>query len=283
MKLRILSICLLCVFCISVANAFSLDREAFTFTNYDLSIRIEPEQQRFGARGKITLRNDSAMPQKIAILQISSSLDWRSIQARDKPLQFVAQSYTSDVDHTGAFSEAVVTLPEAVAPKGTIDLEIAYEGVIVLDATRLTRIGTPEAAANSTDWDQISANFTAVRGPGYVTWYPIATENASLADSNSVADVLGRWKARATASTMRLQIAVTSDEAEPPELLVNATTCPVAHEVEHQFVADCTYHSLGSIVPTFVIADYEAITRAAIDVHFLHGREAAATNYADAA
>jgi aminopeptidase N len=283
MKLRIPSICLLCVFCISAANAFSLDREAFTFTNYDLSIRIEPEQQRFGARGKIGLRNDSAMPQKIAVLQISSSLDWRSIKAGDKPLQFVAQSYTSDVDHTGAFSEAVVTLPEAVAPKSTIDLEIAYEGVIVLDATRLTRIGTPEAAANSTDWDQISSNFTAVRGAGYVAWYPIATENARLADSNSVADVLGRWKARATASTMRLQIAVTSDEAEPPELLVNATTCPVAHEVEHQFVADCTYHSLGSIVPTFVIADYEAVNREGIDVHFSHGHDASATIYADAA
>jgi len=280
MKLRFM---FLWVLCASVMNAFSLDREAFTVANYDLNIRIEPEQQRFGARGKITLRNDSATAQKIAVLQISSSLDWRSIRFGDKPLQFVAQSYTSDVDHTGAFSEAVVTLPEALPPKGTVNLEIAYEGVIVLDATRLTRIGTPEAAATSNDWDQISTKFTAVRGAGYVAWYPIATGNANLADANSVAEVLGRWKTRETGSTMRLQIAVTTDEAEPPELLVNATTCPVAHELEHQFVADCTYRSLGSIVPTFVIADYEAISRAAIDVHFLHGRAAAATNYADAA
>ena len=81
-------------------------------------------------------------------------------------MQFVSQPYTSDIDHTGALSEAVVTLPNTVAPKATIDLEIAYEGVIVLDATRLRRIGTPEAIANSTDWDQISAKFTAVRGAG---------------------------------------------------------------------------------------------------------------------
>ena len=106
-------------------------------------------------------------PQKIAVLQISSSLDWRSIKAGGKQVQFVSQPYTSDIDHTGALSEAIVTLPEAVAPKGTVDLEIAYEGVIVLDATRLTRIGTPEATANSTDWDQISTKFTAVRGAGY--------------------------------------------------------------------------------------------------------------------
>src|ERR1700677_1973823 len=168
------------VFCASAANLFSIDREAFTFTSYDLNIRVEPEQQRLGVRGKITLRNDSATPQKVAVLQISSSLDWRSIKAGDKLLAFVAQPYTSDIDHTGTLSEAIVTLPDAVAPKGMVELEIAYEGVIVLDTTRLTRIGTPESTASSTDWDHISTKFTAVRGAGYVAWYPIATEAASL-------------------------------------------------------------------------------------------------------
>src|ERR1700688_1270093 len=135
MKLRRWYFSLLCVLWASVVNAFSLDREAFTFTSYDLSVRIEPEQQRLGVRGKITLRNDSATPQRIAVLQISSSLDWRSIRASEKPLQFVSQSYTSDIDHTGALSEAIVTLPQTIAPKGAVELEIAYEGVITLDAT----------------------------------------------------------------------------------------------------------------------------------------------------
>jgi hypothetical protein len=123
----------LCVLCASALNAFALDREAFTFTKYDLNIRVEPKQQRLGARGTITIRNDSSTPQKTAVLQVSSSLDWRSIKAGDKPLQFVSQTYTSDIDHTGVLSEAIVTLPEAVAPKETVDLEIAYEGVIVPD------------------------------------------------------------------------------------------------------------------------------------------------------
>lgn len=283
MKLGRLRYCFLCVLCASVVNAFSLDREAFTFTNYELNVRIEPEQQRLGVRGKITLRNDSPTPQKIAVLQISSSLDWRSIKAGGKPLQFVLQPYTSDIDHTGSLSEAIVTLPEAVAPKGSVELEIAYEGVIVLDATRLTRINTPETTARSTDWDQVSAKFTAVRGAGYAAWYPIATEGANLSDGTNLFEILARWKAREAASTMHLQITISSDEADPPELLVNATTCPVGHEVEHQFVADCTYRSQASIVPTFVIANYEVLDRAAIAVHFLRGHDSSATGYADGA
>ncbi len=283
MKLGSLSLGFLCVLCLSVVNAFSLDREAFTFTSYDLNVRVEPELQRLGVRGKITLRNDSATPQKIAVLQISSSLDWRSIRAGGKPLQFVSQPYASDVDHTGALSEAIVTLPETVPPKATVDLEIAYEGVIVLDATRLTRIGTPETTANGTDWDRITTKFTAVRGAGYVAWYPIATKDASLADGKSLAQVLTRWKMRETGATLRLQIAVPNGEAEAPELLVNASTCPVAHEVRQEFQADCTYRSLGSTVPAFVIANYEVADRLAITVHFFRGHDASAANYANAA
>ena len=272
------------VLCASVVNGFSLDREAFTFTNYDLNVRIEPEQQRLGVRGKITMRNDSATPQKIAVLQISSSLDWRSIKAGGKPLQFVSQPYTSDIDHTGSLSEAVVTLPEAVPPKGAVDLEIAYEGVIVLDATRLTRIGAPEADATSSDWDQISSKFTGVRGVGYVAWYPVATEDADLSASTNLFDILGRWKTRESDSKMHIQIAVSSnDEGDRPELLVNATNCLTAHEVQHEFVADCTYQSLRSMVPTFVIANYEVVDRPAIAVHYLRGHDSAATTYADAA
>src|SRR5205807_7622248 len=101
--------CFLCALFACALNAFSPDREAFTFASYDLNVRVEPDQQRLGVRGKITLRNDSATPQKIAVLQISSSLDWRSIRAGGKQLQFVSQPYASDVDHTGALSEAVVT------------------------------------------------------------------------------------------------------------------------------------------------------------------------------
>jgi hypothetical protein len=274
----------LCVLLTSAINCLALDREAFTFTNYDLNVRIEPDQQRLGARGKITLRNDSAIPQKIAVLQISSSLDWLSIKAGSKPLQFVSQSYNSDIDHTGVLSEAIVTLPEAIAPHGTIDLEIGYEGVVVLDASRLERIDTPETTARSTDWDQISTKFTAVRGVGYVAWYPIATEAASLAEGTDLFETLNRWKRREFGSAMHLQVAVTGDdEGEKPELLVNATACPTARDTGKQFVADCTYRSLGSVVPTLVLANFDVAERADIVVHYLPGHDSSAVSYADAA
>ena len=186
----------LCVLSVLLTPSLALDREAFTFTNYDLDVRIEPEQQRLGVRGKITLRNDSLVPQKNIALQVSSTLDWSTIQIGGESVEFVTHEYTSDIDHTGALSEAIVTLPREVPPKGTIELDIGYEGVIPLDVTRLTRIGVPEDKARHSDWDQIGKSFTAVRGIGYVVWYPVATESADLSEGNTVFETLGRWKAR---------------------------------------------------------------------------------------
>ena len=281
-SLRFVLLCIPFLVCAGV-HVYSLDREAFSITKYDLDVRIEPQQHRLGARGKITLQNDSPTPQKIAVLQVSSALDWRSIKAGEKSLQFVSQDYASDIDHTGALSEVIVTLPQAIQPKSTVDLEVAYEGVIVLDATRLTAIGIPESTARETDWDQVSSNFTALRGVGYVTWYPIATEAASLTEGSDLFEIVARWKAREAGAAMRLQITLPRDEGEPPELLVNATSCPVAHEVGQEFLADCTYRSLGSAVPTLVISNYEVIDRPSVSVHFMRGHDLAAVTYADAA
>lgn len=285
LRLRYLGVLFFCALCATAANALSLDREAFTFTSYDLNVRIEPEQQRLGVRGKITLRNDSQTPQKIAVLQISSSLDWRSIKAGGKQLQFVSQPYTSDIDHTGALSEAIVTLPEAIPPKGTVELEIAYEGVIVLNATRLVRIGTPEATAISTDWDQISAKFTAVRGAGNVAWYPIATDAADLSDQNSLFDVVARLTAREAASKMHFRIEETG-QGEPPQILVSGATCTVTLNEQmglgHKVTAECAPTPLGPVVPMLVIGRYTILERLDITVRYSPGHDAAATAYADA-
>ena len=196
-------LCVLCVLCGLSSLSFALEREAFTITKYDLEIRLEPEQQRLGARGKITLRNDSAHPQKIVALQISSSLNWRSIRVDGKAVQYVSQPYMSDIDHTGALSEAIVTLPAEIKPKDSVEIEIGYEGVIPLDTTRLTRIGVPEDIAKHSSWDQISPSFTAVRGAGYVAWYPITTESADFSEGNSLFEVVDRWKAREAGSEFK--------------------------------------------------------------------------------
>jgi len=277
----------LCALCGSVAQASALDREAFSITNYDLNLQIEPDQHRLGVRGKIMVRNDSPTPQKIAVLQISSSLEWRAINAGDKPLQIVTQPYASDIDHTGALSEAIVTLPQPVAPRGAIELEIAYEGVIVLDATRLTRIGTPVAAALSSDWDQISTNFTGLRGAGYVAWYPIATGVANLSESNSLFEVLGRWKAREARSKMHLQVAITKTASSgPPEVLFTGQKCSASYEWEgmvQRGVAECLDAISRFDPPSLLIANYQVLERRAIEVHYLRGNDTFAAAYADEA
>jgi hypothetical protein len=284
--LRLLS--LFCALVLSSVNAFSLDREAFTFTNYDLTAQIDPAQQRLGMRGKITLRNDSQGPQKIAVLQITSSLDWRSIKFAGKPLQYVTQPYTSDIDHTGALSEAIVTLPAPVPPKGTVELEIGYEGIITLDATRLKRIGAPETEANSSDWDQISEKFTGLRGAGYVAWYPIATDVADLSESNSMFDVLERWKMRESASKIHLTVDISMDifianGSELPKVFFIGVLCPATMSEHQHEVVDCAIQPSRLDTPTLVIADYKIIERQYVEVRYLLGHDVAATNFADSA
>jgi hypothetical protein len=278
MKSVLKPLCLLCVLCGSVLS-FSLDREAFSITNYDLNLQIEPEQHRLGARGKITLKNDTPTPQKIAVLQISSSLDWRAIRAADKTLQFVTQPYTSDIDHTGSLSEAIVTLPQDVAPKGTIDLNIAYEGVILLDTARLTRVGTPEDAAKGSDWDRIDEEFSAVRGVGYVAWYPIATESASLSEQNELSEVLGRWRAREAISEMSLFFESTKNY----RILFSGTKNGFVLMADKPASAGgFSMIRPGGNVPTFVLADYKSIeAKGVFAVNFLPGKEPVAASYSD--
>jgi hypothetical protein len=286
MKSAVKSLCLLCVLCGSVW-CFSLDREAFSITNYDLNVQIEPEQHRLGVRGKITLRNDTSTPQKIAVLQISSSLDWRAIRAADKMLQFVTQPYTSDIDHTGTLSEAIVTLPQEIAAHGTIDLDIAYEGVVLQDATRLTRIGTPEDSARSSDWDQIDEKFTGLRGAGYVAWYPIATEVANLSEGNTLFRVLARWKTREATSQMEVSFQnpnPTSDSMTSTMLCNGKGIQGVTREGTSRFQwAQCSYGDLAHSAPTFVIASYGVVDRHSNAVFNFSGHAVGAEAYADEA
>ena len=271
--------CALFLWCAFTLPATALDREAFTFTNYDLSVRIEPEQQRLGVRGTITLRNDSTSPQKDIALQVSSTLDWSSIKIKGKPVEFVGHEYTSDIDHTGALSEAIITLPNDLPPKGTIVVEVGYEGVIPLDVTRLTQIGVPEDKAKHADWDQISRSFTAVRGIGYVAWYPVAVEEASLAEGDSVPEAVARWKARQGDAIMTLRFESTS----PASISFSGTPGSSMQHGKSDTKASFSLGRMGVNVPTFVIADYQSVTQDGITVQYLAGQEEAAKTYAEIA
>ena len=127
---------------------------------------------------------------------------------------------------------------------------------------RLTRIGTPEAQANSSDWDQISLSFTAVRGAGYVAWYPIATEAADLSEGNSLFDVLGRWKAREASSNMEIGLQYPTLPGDAVQL---RPCCVGGEELQvvikggsPQYAIDKMFvPAFESAAPAFVIANYK--------------------------
>src|SRR5215470_13956605 len=274
------------VICAAAIHSFSLDREAFAFTRYDLDVRVEPEQQRLAVRGSITLRNDSSSAQKNAVLQISSSLSWRSIQCEGKLLQFVSQPYTSDVDHTGELSEAIVRLPHEVPTGGSVELSIGYEGVILLDATRFTRIGMPKEAAVHSDWDQIGPAFSAVRGVGYVAWYPIATEAGNLSEGRSLIDAIGRWKKHAQNAEMTIQLRVeTNPGGARPKMLCGENAPWVSEQTTgpQEFSIDCHYSQLGLRAPSFVIANYDVLDRPVVQIAYRAEHKSNAEKFAQAA
>jgi hypothetical protein len=263
----------------------ALDREVFTITKYDLEIHLEPQQQRLGARGRITLRNDSGQPQKIAALQISSSLSWRSIRVEGKAVQYVSQPYTSDIDHTGVLSEAIVTLPAEIKPKDSVELEIGYEGVIPRDTTRLTQVGVPEEIAKHSSWDQIGSSFTAVRGAGYVAWYPITTESADFSEGNSLFEVVDRLKKREQDASMKLSLRTDAriDDAQLTLLCDGFGTNYDTREGTSQFhTARCEYGRLGSVTPTFAMASYLYQSKAPLNLFSLPGHKAGAATYSSA-
>ena len=266
----------------------ALDRAAFTFTSYDLELRVDPAGQALAARGKITLRNDSSQPQSVAAMQISSSLTWRLVQVAGKPVQFETQPYTTDIDHTGGATEAIINLPAAVPPRGTVEIEVGYSGTITPDATRLTRIGTPAATALRSDWDQISSSFTAVRGIGFVAWYPVEMESASLSSGNAVFQTLGEWKERQAQSSLKVNFCWINDDA-PLTVVANGQlegigrTSPVQ---EGQGITGCTpyrFAPLGLTVPTFAIGNFAALQQQLITVYHIPEHEAVAEGYAAAA
>ncbi len=240
--------------------ALALDRNAFTFTRYDLAVRIEPEQERLSIRGKITLRNDSPTPQKTAVLQISSSLQWRAIRlagttpADDKQLAYTAIGYPSDIDHTGALNQAVVNLPAEVPPQGTVDLNVAYEGNVHRDATRLTRLALPADLATRSDWDALGTHGGAMRGLGYVAWYPVSLEAVSLSDGNAVFAAIAAWKGRHTESQLKASFTLITPVGAQYRAICNAPGSGAT--------GVCEYASLGNTVPAFAVGEYDSSSKA---------------------
>jgi hypothetical protein len=272
--------------------ALAIEREAFTISCYQLEVQVDRTAHVIAVTGKLTLRNDSSTPQRLAALQVSSSLTWNAIALDDKPVQWLGDNYTSDIDHSGSLSEVIVTLPREVAPAATVTLDVQYGGTVTQDATRLTRVGAPVDVAARNDWDEISDSFTAVRGLGYVAWYPVAIEAASLSDGNAVFDAIARWKHRHDRSEFNAAFAIDAgDGKQPLRLATNMAGTGEgklvaevsAGKTSYQLVATSSADGLGETVPTFAVANYVELVRPTVTLFHLADHTSLARDYALAA
>ncbi|MGA2905209.1 MAG: hypothetical protein ABSD98_15365 [Candidatus Korobacteraceae bacterium] len=274
--------------------AHAIDREALAITRYQLEVQIDRTTHVIAVTGKLTLRNDSKGPEKIVALQVSSSLAWNSITLADKPLPWLGENYTSDIDHTGSLSEVIVTLPNPLPPAASITLDVQYGGTITPDATRLTRMGAPADVAARNDWDEISDAFTAVRGLGYVVWYPVAIEAVSMSDGNAVFDAISVWKQRHARSEFNARIIVLGASTESLCIAVNAavSSCGESREVAQagnggsklkEFSNTLTLTGMKESAPAFAIANYQSLDRPTVTLLHLPEDTSLARDYALAA
>lgn len=194
--------------------ATDAEREAVTFTAYDLDVHLEPARQYLAVRAQLTVRNDGAAPLAHIPLQISSSLDWehiridtrdpgtREVEARDVPFQ--TATLNSDGDHTGQLHEAAVPLGQPLAPGASLTLTVAYSGAIPQSAQRLLALGAPESVALHSDWDEIGLDFTGLRGFGNVVWVPVSSVPALLGVSQAGAGMAWQPAGSASVDSARL-------------------------------------------------------------------------------
>jgi hypothetical protein len=192
------------------------ERSAARIVAYDLDARLTPASARLEMRARLTVRNGSDAPLQHVALQVSSSLSWESAAVVGGARLPLAQHLLdTDADHTGAARELILTLPAALAPGASVQLDTFYSGAVAMDATRLTRIGATPGKAAATDWDAVAPGATALRGFGNVLWYPVASPALFLGDGAKLFQAIAASRFRDQATTVRLHLAV-QYAGEPP-------------------------------------------------------------------
>jgi hypothetical protein len=244
-------------------TAGDAERQAVTFTAFDMDVRLHTSAQHIGVRALLTVRNDGKAPLKYIPLQISSSLNWERIRVLGRDVSFPVATLNSDADHTGQLHEAAVPLGSPLAPGQSIQLDVTYSGAIAQSAQRLLAIGTPAENALHSDWDGISVPFTGLRGFGNVVWYPVSSVPVILGDGARLFDEMGEHKLRMAGASFRLRLTSEFPQAQTPTVaLINGHLAPLAvtsinsvgPEVDGVAVATLDGSVLGFEAPSIFVA-----------------------------
>jgi hypothetical protein len=216
---------------VSAAKDASVDeaeRKSVSITGLDLDVRLNTAAQQLAARALVTVRNTGTAPLSHIPLQISSSLNWERIRIAGRDVSYPRATINSDSDHTGQLHEASVALAEPLVPDATVQLDVIYSGTVAATARRLVSVGTPEDSASHSDWDEISPDFTGLRGFGNVVWYPVVSIPVILGDGAHLFDEIGRQKLRSSGTEFRLRLTVEFPHGQAPTVaLINGNAIPL--------------------------------------------------------
>ena len=201
-------------------SAEDAERDAITFTDFDMDVHLRSQDQHIAVRALVTLRNDSKAPLVHIPLQLSSSLNWERIRLDARDITFPVATLNSDTDHTGQLHEAAVSLAQQLAPGKTLQFDVSYSGSIPPSAQRLLAIGTPQDVAIHSDWDQISVPFTGLRGFGNVVWYPVSSVPVILGDGARLFDEVGEHKLRMAGARFKIRLTVESPHGRAPNVVL---------------------------------------------------------------
>ncbi len=247
--------------------ATDAERQAVTFTDFDMDVRLRPASHQIAVRAVITVRNDGKAPLTHIPLQISSTLIWERIRVADKDTSFQVAILNSDADHTGQLHEAAVSLAAPLAPGATEKLDVSYSGAIAKNAQRLLTIGTPPEVALHSDWDQIDSTFTGLRGFGNVVWYPASSIPVILGDGARLFDEMGEHKLRLSGSRFKMRLTVEFEQGQAPSIAmvnghpVQLTISEAAAtdvEVASVATAETDVATIGFDAPSIFVANRKA-------------------------
>ena len=277
----------------SIANAPVADdaeRQAETFTGYDMDVRLRVADRHMAVRALVTLRNDGKTPLAHLSLQISSSLNWERILVGGREVAFQMSTLNSDADHTGQLHEAAVTLATPLAPGATVQLDVTYSGTIAPSAQRLMAIGTPDELALHTDWDGIGVEFTGLRGFGNVAWYPVSSVPVILGDGARLFDEIGEHKLRMEGARFRLRLTDEYPPGQAPTVaLIDGHSAQLTvtdgsnEEVAGVATASLDASTLGFEAPSLFVAIRKPVEAAHMRLWALPEDEAAVPGWVSAA
>jgi hypothetical protein len=250
------------------------EREAITFTAYDLELHLKPATAGIEAHVNFTVRNDGKVPLTRVAVQLSSTLVWESLRLTAGGTgSFVQHRINTDADHTGVAREALLTLPQALAPGASLELTGFYSGTIAESAERLERIGAPANQAAMADWDAIGTGDVAdgkttdvaLRGYGDVLWYPVAGAPVFLGDGAKLFDAVGQAKLRQQGAMTRLRLTIAYTGDAPDAAYFCGRRGPLMHTSDNDGLpmaespgtatADFSARTLGFRIPSLFVTD----------------------------